>query len=152
MRNIRFTQQLPVSLSEAWDFFSHPSNLEQITPDDMVFEVTSQVPDRVYEGLMITYKVSPLLRIKLDWCTEITHVRHEQFFVDEQRLGPFRIWHHEHHFEANEHGVLMTDILTYHVGWGFIGRIADAIMVRKKVLQIFEFRRRTLEKIFPIKG
>ena len=148
MRSLRFTQQLPVSLTEAWDFFSHPVNLEQITPDDMVFEVTSQVPDSVYEGLMITYKVSPLLRIKLNWCTEITHVRHEQFFVDEQRLGPFRIWHHEHHFEANENGVLMTDILTYHVGFGFIGVFADWLFVNRKVNQIFAFRRSTLEKIF----
>ncbi len=148
MRNLRFTQTLPIPLEEAWAFFSDPANLEKITPDDMAFIVTSQVPDKVYEGLMITYKVSPLFGIKLNWCTEITHVKPGEFFVDEQRLGPFRIWHHEHHFKQVDGGVEMLDILTYHVGWGFIGAIADWMIVRNKVQQIFSHREKVLIQLF----
>ncbi len=148
MRQLTFTHFLPISLDEAWDFFSSPTNLEKITPQDMTFEVTSTVPAKVYEGLMITYKVAPMLGIKLNWCTEITHVHGGKYFVDEQRSGPFAIWHHEHHFEAKDGGVLMTDILTYHVGWSIFGQLADALVVKAKVKGIFKFREKALKELF----
>ena len=115
----------------------------------MVFKITSEVPEKMYEGLFITYKISPLLGIQLDWCTEITHVKDKQFFVDEQRKGPYNIWHHEHHFRAVEGGVLMTDILHYDIGKWVFGWIAGKLFVDAKVRGIFTYRKIILEKMFP---
>lgn len=149
MRKLQSVQILPISLDLAWDFFSSPKNLNEITPDDMVFKITSDVPEKMYEGLFITYKISPLLGIQLDWCTEITHVKDKQFFVDEQRKGPYNIWHHEHHFEAVEGGVKMTDILHYDIGKSILGDIAGALFVHGKVKNIFDYRYKKLQELFP---
>lgn len=147
---IEFTQKLPVDLNTAWDFFSSPMNLAEITPPDMTFDVTSPNMDRtkMYPGLIITYKVSPLLGIKLNWVTEITHVVDQAYFIDEQRFGPFAFWHHQHHFEEIEGGTLMHDILHYSIGWGPIGAIANAVMVNKKINEIFKFRYQKVESLF----
>lgn len=147
---IEFTQKLPVDLNTAWDFFSSPINLAEITPPDMTFDVTSPNMDRtkMYPGLIITYKVSPLLGIKLNWVTEITHVADQAYFIDEQRFGPFAFWHHQHHFEEIEGGTLMHDILHYSIGWGPIGAIANAVMVNKKINEIFKFRHQKVESLF----
>ena len=147
---LEFTQKIPVDLATAWDFFSSPSNLVKITPDDMTFEVTTPNLEntKMYPGIIITYKVSPLLGIKLNWMTEITHVKDKEYFIDEQRFGPFAFWHHNHHFEAIEGGVLMHDILHYAVGWGIFGSIANAIIVNKKVRGIFDFRDKKVEELF----
>lgn len=114
----------------------------------MTFEITSEVPDKMYEGLIITYKVSPMLNIPLSWVTEITHVKELSYFVDEQRKGPYRMWHHEHHFREVPGGVEMTDILYYDVGMGILGTIASALFVDKRVKQIFKFRSRKLKELF----
>jgi ligand-binding SRPBCC domain-containing protein len=147
---IEFIQKIPVDLDTAWDFFSSPSNLTKITPDDMTFEVTTPNLEKtkMYSGMIITYKVSPLLGIKLNWMTEITHVKEKEYFIDEQRFGPFAFWHHNHHFEAVEGGVLMHDILHYGVGWGVFGSIANAIIVNKKINSIFDFRFKKVEQLF----
>jgi ligand-binding SRPBCC domain-containing protein len=147
---IEFIQKIPVDLDTAWDFFSSPSNLTKITPDDMTFEVTTPNLEKtkMYSGMIITYKVSPLLGIKLNWMTEITHVKEKEYLIDEQRFGPFAFWHHNHHFEAVEGGVLMHDILHYGVGWGVFGSIANAIIVNKKINSIFDFRFKKVEQLF----
>ncbi|MGZ3813631.1 MAG: SRPBCC family protein, partial [Mucilaginibacter sp.] len=133
---------LPTTLDKAWDFFSSPSNLSKITPPEMNFIVTSdnRAQAKMYPGMIITYKVSPLLGIKMNWMTEITQVREMEYFVDEQRFGPYALWHHQHHFKKVEGGVLMTDILDYAIPYGFIGRMANSIFVEKQIKKIFDYR------------
>ena len=150
MKNIKFIQILPISINEAWDFFSSPKNLNEITPPDMTFVITSEILNKMYEGMFITYKVSPFFGIKLNWVTEITHINDKEFFVDEQRVGPYRIWHHEHHFKVVPGGVEMTDILNYDIGKGPLGFIAGWTFVDEKVKQIFDYRFRKLEEIFGL--
>ncbi len=148
MHQLKQQQFLPISLEEAWNFFATPKNLNKVTPKDLMFEITSELPEKMYEGLIITYKIKPMLNIKINWCTEITHIKEQEFFVDEQRKGPYNIWHHEHHFKAVEGGVLMTDILHYDVGKSIFGWIAGKLFVNNKVKQIFEYRFKTLENYF----
>ncbi len=148
MRRLKQEQFLPISLEDAWAFFSTPKNLNEITPADLVFEVTSELPDKIYEGLIITYRIKPMLNIPVNWCTEITHVKELAYFVDEQRKGPYSIWHHEHHFQAVEGGVLMTDILHYDIGKSVFGWVAGKLFVHKKVREIFRYRLKALEKHF----
>lgn len=150
MKTLVRTQVLPIDIETAWKFFSSPKNLNEITPADMTFKITSDVPEDMYEGLFITYKISPFLGIQMDWCTEITHIKDQSFFVDEQRKGPYNIWHHEHHFKAIPEGVLMTDILNYDIGMSFLGSIAGALFVHKKVESIFDYRYKKLEELFPL--
>lgn len=151
MKRLEQEQFLPITLNEAWDFFATPKNLNEVTPDDLVFEITSNVPDKMYEGLMITYKIKPLLNISINWCTEITHIKDMHFFVDEQRKGPYNIWHHEHHFKAVEGGTLMTDILHYDIGKWIFGWVAGKLFIDKQVEKIFSYRYKALEKYFNTK-
>ncbi len=147
---LNFEQEMPVSLTQAWDFFSSPLNLAKITPKGMGFQITSDFAegDKMYEGMLITYKVSPLFGIKLDWMTEITTVREGKYFIDEQKFGPFKIWHHEHHFEETGTGVLMRDKLIYALPFGFIGDWAHAILVKKQVENIFRHREQVIKDLF----
>ncbi len=146
MRSLEFNQFLPITAEEAWDFFSTPANLSKITPKEMNFVITSKLPEKIYPGLIITYRVSPVLGIPMTWVTEITQVNNPFFFVDEQREGPYAIWHHEHHFKVVENGVIMTDKLFYKVPLGPIGHLIDTMFVHKKINGIFEFRKKFLEK------
>ncbi|MES2622216.1 MAG: SRPBCC family protein [Bacteroidota bacterium] len=148
IHRLKQKQFLPISLEEAWNFFSTPANLNKITPDELVFEVTSALPDKVYEGLIITYRIKPMLNIPVEWCTEITHVRENDFFVDEQRKGPYSMWHHEHHFKKVTDGTLMTDLVHYDIGKWIFGELAGKLFVHKKVKQIFDYRYRLLESYF----
>ncbi|WP_442794713.1 SRPBCC family protein [Pelobium manganitolerans] len=143
-------QVLPISLNEAWDFFSSPLNLARITPRSMNFTVTSDFSDstKMYEGMIITYKVSPLFGIKLNWMTEITTVCDKQYFIDEQRFGPFKFWHHEHHFKETKDGVLMRDELTYGMPFGVLGTAVNALVVGKQVRDIFTYREQAVTKLF----
>lgn len=146
-------QFIPRPMEEVWHFFSRPENLNAITPDDMSFEIISDINNtKMYEGMIVMYKISPLLGIKMDWVTEITYIKDYQYFVDEQRFGPYALWHHEHHFEERNGGVLMTDILHYKVPYGFIGTLADMLFVSAKVEQIFAFRTKAIEQIFGFEG
>jgi ligand-binding SRPBCC domain-containing protein len=150
--HLKFQQKLPITLDEAWDFFSSPFNLSKITPKEMAFTVTSDLKetDKMYEGMIITYKVSPMLGIKIDWMTEITHVVDHQYFIDEQRFGPYQFWHHQHHFKEIEGGVEMNDILTYGMPVGIFGRAANGIFVANKLQEIFTFRKQKVEQLFGI--
>jgi ligand-binding SRPBCC domain-containing protein len=139
-------QFLQISLAEAWDFFSSPGNLSKITPPQMGFITTSGTPAKMYPGQIITYKVSPFPGFKTNRVTEITHVSDLSFFVDEQRFGPYRMWHHEHRFEALDKGVLMTDRVSYKLPFGIFGRIAHGLFVKTQLKQIFEYRIAAMEK------
>ena len=142
-------QHLKTDIQTLWDFVSSPINLNKITPQDMQFQFISNNKDqKMYPGMIILYKVSPLFKIPLSWATEITHVKEKKFFVDEQRLGPYKIWHHEHHFEEKEDGVLMKDIVTYVPPFGIIGSLANILFIRRKVNHIFDYREKVLERIF----
>jgi ligand-binding SRPBCC domain-containing protein len=142
-------QKIPASIDQVWDFIATPMNLRDITPEYMGFEVTSQQrSDKMYPGMIISYKVSPLLGIKMTWVTEITQVKDRSYFVDEQRIGPYAMWHHEHQIEAIEGGVLMSDIVSYQPPFGFLGAIANTLMIRNKLKEIFEFRTKAVEKKF----
>lgn len=142
-------QKIPASIDEVWDFISSPKNLKEITPDHMRFNITSgDLPEKMYPGMIISYEVSPLLGIKMTWVTEITHVIDKQFFVDEQRVGPYRMWHHQHHIREIAGGVQMNDIVTYQPPLGPLGAIANALIIRKQLAGIFAYREQAVERIF----
>lgn len=141
------TQKLPATINEVWDFISSPANLKEITPKHMGFIITGNSGGgKMYPGMIIIYKVSPLLGIKLNWVTEITHVRELEYFVDEQRVGPYSMWHHQHKIEPIEGGVLMTDIITYQPPLGILGALANKLFIKKQLGQIFDYRTIALEK------
>ena len=147
--SIKTVQKIPVSLEKAWDFFSNPANLQAITPANMGFKVISKHHgDTMYAGQIIEYTVKPMLGIPLYWMTEITQVKDKQYFIDEQRFGPYSLWHHQHHFKAIEGGVEMTDIVHYKNPLGFIGRLANSIFVKKKLDTIFNYRYQKVEELF----
>ncbi|MBK7357682.1 MAG: SRPBCC family protein [Saprospiraceae bacterium] len=142
-------QKLPVTINVIWDFISAPDNLKEITPEYMGFIITSNsATEKMYPGMIITYKVSPLLGIKLNWMTEITHMKDCEYFVDEQRIGPYKMWHHQHKIEPIEGGVLMTDIVTYQPPLGILGAIANSLFIKKQLQAIFDYRTMALEKRF----
>ena len=145
MVQLKQEQFLPISIDQAWQFFATPKNLNVVTPDELVFEITSKLPDTMYEGLLISYRLKPMLNIPVSWCTEITHIKEKVYFVDEQRQGPYKLWHHEHHFKVVPGGVLMTDILHYNIGKSVFGWLAGKLFVDKKVANIFKFRYTMLE-------
>jgi ligand-binding SRPBCC domain-containing protein len=149
MQELYFTQHFPISLDEAWAFFSNPANLKDITPAHMGFVVTSRHHgEEMYSGQIIRYIVRPLMGIPLKWCTEITHVEDKKYFIDEQRFGPYAFWHHQHHFTETADGVLMEDILNYKVPLGFLGDIADSLFIKSEVNGIFDYRRKILKERF----
>ena len=142
-------QVLKTSLEEIWDFISSPENLKQITPPHMLFEITSRSREgKIYPGMIISYKVKPLPYFKTTWVTEITQVENKVFFVDEQRIGPYKMWHHEHWLEATADGVKMTDIITYQPPLGILGTVANHLVIRKKLDEIFASRKGSLLEIF----
>lgn len=146
---LKYEHKIPAALAKVWEFIASPENLKIITPDSMNFVVTSTThTEKMYPGMMIAYKVSPLLGIRMNWCTEITHVSELNYFVDEQREGPYRIWHHQHHLKEIEGGVLMTDIIHYKAPFGMLGRIMNVLMIRKQLKLIFDYRSKKLEEIF----
>lgn len=149
MHTLHRTQKLPITLSQAWNFLSTPANLKIITPAYMGFEMTSlHHGEKMYTGQIITYVVKPILGIPLNWCTEITHVQEPDYFVDEQRFGPYAFWHHQHKLKSIENGVLMEDIVHYKLPLGFIGQWVNSLLVQCQLEGIFEFRRKKLIELF----
>ncbi len=151
MRIHRIFEQitLPVSTENLWEFISDPRNLKVITPEYMGFEILSPaLAPRIYPGMIISYRVAPLLGIPMTWVTEITQVRELSYFVDEQRVGPYVMWHHEHHLEHVPEGVRMTDMVTYRLPLGFLGNWVHRLWVRKQLNRIFNYRREVLVKKF----
>lgn len=141
---------MPIPLDEAWDFFSSPLNLAKITPAEMNFIVTSgNKPDtKMYPGMIITYTITPISGIKMNWMTEITQVHEKEYFVDEQRFGPYAMWHHQHHFKQVKGGVQMTDLLNYAIPYSFIGRIANGLFIGKQIREIFDYREKAIKDLF----
>jgi len=143
------TLKIPATIDRVWDFISSPQNLTHITPEYMGFDITTKnLPEKVYAGMIISYIVKPLLGIRMRWVTEITHVSELKYFVDEQRFGPYAMWHHQHIIEAIEGGVLMTDIVDYQPPMGFMGAIANQLFIKKQLNEIFTFRTKKLEEHF----
>ncbi len=148
VHSLRTKQDLPISLGEAWTFFSNPNNLKLITPDYMEFHIQSGANRSMYAGQIIEYIVTPLFGIKTKWVTEITHIVYQKYFVDEQRLGPYSLWHHKHFFNEIEDGVEMEDLLHYKLPYGFLGQFFHPILVKPKLNEIFEYRKNKLIEIF----
>ena len=143
-------QVITATLDEVWDFISSPANLKEITPKSMGFDITSGgLPAKMYPGMIIAYKVKPLASIPVTWVTEITHIEEKRFFIDEQRIGPYAFWHHQHFIEKTEEGVLMTDIVSYKPPLLFLGSIANTLLIRRKLEHIFNYRKHVLEQKFP---
>ena len=142
-------QKIPASVAEVWDFISSPKNLKKITPDYMGFDIlTNDLPEKIYPGIIIAYDVKPFLNVKMRWVTEITNVKELEYFVDEQRSGPYKLWHHQHHIKPIEGGVLMTDIVHYQPPFGIIGSIVNHLIIKRQLKEIFEFRTKKLEELF----
>lgn len=146
---LKTNQLIKASPDKVWDFISSPANLKLITPDYMGFAITSSgLPDKMYAGMIIGYRVSPVLGIKMNWLTEITQVVEGEYFIDEQRVGPYALWHHQHRIEAVPQGTMMYDIVTYAPPMGFLGAIANKLIIRKKLNEIFNYREQAVEQYF----
>lgn len=147
--SFKTVQKIPISLDHAWDFFGRPDNLKDITPAQLGFEIISKHHgDKMYAGQVIEYTVKPIMGIPLYWMTEITQVAGKQYFIDEQRFGPYSLWHHQHHFKEIPGGVEMTDIVHYKLALWFLGDLANFIMVKKQLDEIFRFRFSAVEDRF----
>ncbi len=144
---LRAKQRLPIGLEQAWEFFSHAGNLPSITPPSLGFEVLSEVPERMYAGMIAAYRVRPFPGVRTTWVTEITHVCEPYLFVDEQRFGPYRFWHHEHHFRAVDGGVELEDIVHY-APPPVVAALANAIVIAPQLRRIFRYRHGVLESRF----
>jgi ligand-binding SRPBCC domain-containing protein len=143
------TQKIPVAPEVLWDFISSPVNLKHITPEFMGFEILNKgLPEKMYPGMIISYYVRPLLGIKTLWVTEITQVQELEYFVDEQRIGPYSLWHHEHHLKSIPGGTIMQDIVNYAPPLGFLGSLANKVFIRRMLKEIFDYRTIKLEEKF----
>ena len=145
---IKTSQKLPITIEKAWNFLSNPKNLAEITPAYMNFRILSGADKKIFPGQIIQYKVSPILGLNLKWVTEITHVVDKEYFVDEQRFGPYALWHHKHYIREIEGGVEMEDVIHYKIPLGPLGVIANYLFVQKKLGSIFVFRRKKLIELF----
>ena len=145
---LEYEQLLPLTLPEAWNFFSRPENLAKITPANLAFEVTSPLSERMYAGMIVNYRVRPLAGIAVPWTTEITQVVEPVYFVDEQRSGPYRLWHHQHHFAEVDGCVRMTDLVHYQLGFGLPGHWLAGGLVRQRLDEIFNYRKQKLLELF----
>jgi len=149
--SLKTVQKIPTDLEKAWSFFSDATNLQAITPGNLGFTILSDQGNKsMYPGQIVEYIIKPVLGIPLYWMTEITQVRHQLYFVDEQRFGPYQFWHHQHHFKAIDGGVEMTDIVHYRNLPGFLGNIANRFFVAGQLRKIFEFRFRKIEDLFGV--
>lgn len=144
------TQKLPISIETAWEFLSDPKNLKTITPDYMGFNILSGAERPMFAGQIIQYSVTPVLGIKTKWVTEITHSVTNEYFVDEQRFGPYALWHHKHFIKAIDGGVEMEDVVDYKVPFGILGQLVHPIIVKPKLEEIFNYRTQKLEALFGV--
>ncbi|MEM8927889.1 MAG: SRPBCC family protein [Bacteroidota bacterium] len=141
-------QALPITKKEAWDFLSDPKNLKEITPNHMGFQILSGADRPMFQGQIIQYVVKPFPGVSTKWVTEITHVKEGQYFVDEQRFGPYALWHHKHFIKEIDGGVEMEDLIDYKIPFGFLGQLVQPILVKKQLNQIFQYREAKLEELF----
>ncbi len=146
---IKTVQTIPATINTVWDFFSSPDNLRTITPAQLCFTVISSEPSpKAYPGQIIEYSIKPLLGIPLYWMTEITQVADKEYFIDEQRFGPYAFWHHQHHFRSVAQGVEMTDLVHYKLPLWLLGDIANAVFIREQLRGIFNYRYQKTEELF----
>lgn len=143
-------QQLSISREEAWAFLSNPGQLENITPEDMKMKALQKLPEYMYEGMIIHQRIQPFPKIYFQWVTEITHIQEGSYFIDEQRLGPFRFWHHEHRLIENKDGVELHDTIHYVMPFSILGRFVHRFLVRKKLDNMFSYRKKELEMYFAM--
>lgn len=143
-------QNLPITMQQAWDFLSDPKNLKTISPDYMGFNILSGADRPMFAGQIIQYIVKPVLGIQTKWVTEITHVIDKHYFVDEQRFGPYRLWHHKHFIKEIDDGIEMEDIIDYKVPFGILGQLVHPILVKPKLEEIFNYRAKKLEELFGV--
>jgi len=148
LHKLETTQFVPTSLDHCWDFFSSPKNLKEITPDYMGFEIIDGDTDTMYAGQIIQYYVKPVMNIPLKWVTEITQVKEREFFIDEQRFGPYKLWHHKHFFKEVDGGVEMRDLVHYALPLGFLGGIAHQLFIKKQLKTIFDYRFQKVNELF----
>lgn len=141
-------QRLSTNIYECWDFFSNPGNLSLITPPEMNFVILTELPKEIYPGLIIQYKVSPLLSVPMNWVTEITQVIKPILFIDEQRFGPYKFWHHQHILKETDGGIEMTDIVHYRLPFGIIGNLLGSWLVKRQLIKIFDYRTQKISEIF----
>jgi ligand-binding SRPBCC domain-containing protein len=146
---LKTEQVIPASIEQVWEFISSPRNLSKITPPYMGFEITNEpIANKMYAGMIISYIVSPILGLKMNWVTEISYVKGMEYFVDVQRVGPYAMWHHQHHIREIENGVEMTDIVSYKSPLGFLGTIANNVFIKKQLKEIFNYRFKAVEENF----
>lgn len=143
------TQFVPVTVEKAWEFFSDPGNLKEITPPELGLEITSEVSGEIYDGMIITYNVNLLPYYKAQWVTEIKHVKPPCRFVDEQKIGPYKFWYHQHFFKESGNGTLVEDIIHYSVPYGHIGKLLNRLLIARNLNYIFKYRSEALSRIFP---
>ena len=141
-------QRLPINLETAWEFLTDPRNLGKITPPEMGFKIISGADRSLYPGQLIEYKVRPLPGFTTRWISEITQVRHMDYFVDEQREGPYAMWHHTHFLKEVDGGVEIEDLISYKVPFGLIGRLLHPVLVRPKLEKIFAYRQTEMTNRF----
>lgn len=147
--SVKYKQFIPSDLGTVWQFFSVPLNLSQITPTEMKFKVLHKTGgDQMYSGQLISYRVSPFPLLRLRWTTEIKAVTYQEYFIDDQKFGPFALWNHHHFFYKKENGVEMIDEVSYALPLGLLGRLANTLFVAKRVAAIFRFRKKAIENIF----
>lgn len=144
------TLEIAATREAAWAFFSNPRNLARITPPALDFQITTpDLPEHIHAGMMIQYRVRPLLGIAMTWLTEITHVSEGDRFVDEQRVGPYAIWHHEHWFRESSPGcVEIEDRVTYRLPFGWLSEPVHALVVVRQLKAIFDYRTKAVEEVF----
>lgn len=145
---LKSKQLLPITIKEAWDFLSNPKNLALITPKHMGFHILAGADRPMFQGQIIQYIVKPFPLVSTKWVTEITHVREAKYFVDEQRFGPYALWHHKHFLKEVPEGVEMEDVIDYKLPFGFLGQLTHPILVKKQLHKIFEFREKKLAELF----
>ena len=142
-------QFINADLDKVWEFISSPKNLKEITPEYMGFDIISEeLPEKMYPGMIISYKVRPVMNVPMTWVTEITHIVEKKYFVDEQRIGPYSFWHHQHIIQKVNNGVLMKDIVSYRPPFGFLGKLANGLIIKKQLENIFAYREKALKTEF----
>lgn len=150
LHTIHKSQIIKSNMDEVWAFMSSPKNLAIITPDYMGFKILSdpKTIEFMYPGQIIEYNISPVLGLKLNWVTEITQVKANSYFIDEQRFGPYTFWHHQHFFKETSAGIEMTDLIHYKLPWGFLGKIANSFFIQKQLESIFNYRKQKINEIY----
>jgi len=148
IRHLHREQFIPAEPGRVWEFFATPVNLNELTPPEVKFRIMGEPPATMFAGQIIKYRISPLPGLWLNWVTEISRVEPGMLFVDEQRAGPYKLWHHEHRFASEQGGVRMFDHVTYDVGWGPFGWLAEKLWVGRQLRRIFDYRAQRVAELF----